>query len=360
MKWNSKKGLLVLGVLGGLLIAILAFSGNPKNMALCTACFIRDSAGAMKFHTSAVTQYFRPEIAGLMAGAFVMSLAKKEYHATTSKNVLIQFILGNILMIGALIFLGCTLRMVLRMAGGDLSAYIGLIGLILGVLTGTFFIKKGYSLGEKTAAAPINGAIWPIMILAIFILTVAFPSLFAQSETGPGSMHANRWLSLAVGLAFGAFAYYTRVCFTGSIRDAFIIKDYSRLLPILGIFLTMLVYNIIVGDFSLQAAGPIAHNQTLWNILSMYVVGFAGVLAGGCPVRQVIMAGSGSTDAGVAVLGMFSGAALAHNFALAAGPTTAESAGGPGVNGQIALIACLIILFILAFYGCYWAKKEGK
>ena len=40
--------------------------------------------------------------------------------------------------------------MVLRMAAGDLNAWVGLIGFALGVATGTFFLKKGYSLGRES------------------------------------------------------------------------------------------------------------------------------------------------------------------------------------------------------------------
>lgn len=44
---NSKKGLALVGVLVGLGMTLLAFSGNPANMAMCAACFIRDVAGSM-------------------------------------------------------------------------------------------------------------------------------------------------------------------------------------------------------------------------------------------------------------------------------------------------------------------------
>ena len=44
---NSKKGLALVGVVVGLLIAVLAATGNPGNMAICAACFIRDMAGSV-------------------------------------------------------------------------------------------------------------------------------------------------------------------------------------------------------------------------------------------------------------------------------------------------------------------------
>ena len=60
---------------------------------------------------------------------------------------------------------------------------------------------------------------------------------------------------------------------------------------------------------------PIAHSDGLWNFLGLYLTGFACVLLGGCPVRQLILSGEGNTDSAVTILGVFVGAAFAHNFA---------------------------------------------
>ena len=121
---SSKKTLLLSGVALGILACILAYFGNPKNMAICVACFIRDSAGAMKLHTAAVVQYFRPEIVGFVCGSFLIALATREYRSTAGSSPMLRFILGVIMMIGSLAFLGCPLRMVIRMAAGDLNAYV--------------------------------------------------------------------------------------------------------------------------------------------------------------------------------------------------------------------------------------------
>lgn len=58
MKFLDKTWKLALsGAVAGLLVALLAIYGNPANMAICVACFIRDSAGALKLHTAAPVQY---------------------------------------------------------------------------------------------------------------------------------------------------------------------------------------------------------------------------------------------------------------------------------------------------------------
>ena len=144
---ESKKTLALSGVVLGIVAAALAFFGNPKNMAICIACFIRDTAGAMKLHQAAVVQYVRPEIAGIVAGAFLISLITKEYRSTAGSSPMIRFVLGMIMMIGALVFLGCPLRMLIRMSAGDLNAYVALVGFVGGVFTGTAALKKGFSLG---------------------------------------------------------------------------------------------------------------------------------------------------------------------------------------------------------------------
>ena len=116
------------GAVIGLLVMLLAIYGNPANMAICVACFIRDTAGALKLHTAAPVQYFRPEIVGFVCGSFLLALLTKEYKSTAGSSPMVRFILGAAMMIGALVFLGCPLRMVLRMAAGDLNAWVALIG----------------------------------------------------------------------------------------------------------------------------------------------------------------------------------------------------------------------------------------
>lgn len=361
---KSKKGIFVFGIIAGIGAAILAANGNPKNMAFCIACFIRDSAGAMKMHNAEIVQYFRPEIVGLVLGSFIISLASREYRATAGSSPVIRFLLGVIMMIGALVFLGCPLRMVLRMSAGDVSSYIGIIGFIGGVGTGAYMLKKGFSLGRSYTCKKENGYIFPAILVFLFIISIA-TSLFVVSVKGPGSMSAPVVLSLGVGLLFGVIAQKTRMCFAGSIRDIILLKDFTLISVIGGLFLTMLVYNVATGNFKFVSFGPIAHAQTLWNILGMYVVGFAAVLLGGCPLRQLILSGSGSSDSVVTVLGMFVGSAICHNFGLAAKGAalkTAEKAaeiGGPGPNGKVAIIICIVVLFVISAIGIMKEKKAS-
>ncbi|MDD6920053.1 MAG: YedE family putative selenium transporter [Eubacteriales bacterium] len=360
---NLKVKLGIIGLICGAIAAALAYYGNPANMAFCIGCFLRDTAGALGLHQAAIVQYARPEIIGLVIGAFIISIATKEYKSTAGSSPMTRFVLGIIIMIGTLIFLGCPLRMVIRMSAGDLNAWVALIGFILGVGTGVIALKKGFSLGRAYTTNKVSGTVLPVLMFGVLLLAV-FTTVLKTSVAGPGSVHAPLAISLVGGLAFGALAQKSRMCFAGSIRDVMLMKNFDLLAVIGGVFVTMLIFNISMGKFvvGFDTPGVIAHSDHLWNILGMYAVGFAAVLAGGCPLRQLILSGQGSSDAAVTVFGMIFGAALCHNLKLASSGTALNPQTGalvPGavpLNGKIALIIGIVVLFIIAFTN---NRKEG-
>ena len=118
----TNRTIVLAGIAVGIAALLLTALGNPANMGFCIACFERDIAGALHLHSAKVVQYVRPEIIGLVLGAFLMSLTNKEFRAKAGSAPATHFVLGALVMIGALVFLGCPLRMVIRIAGGDLSA----------------------------------------------------------------------------------------------------------------------------------------------------------------------------------------------------------------------------------------------
>ena len=334
---DSKAKLAVGGAICGVVAVLLAILGNPGNMAICIACFIRDTAGALGMHQAAVVQYARPEIIGIVLGAFIISVVTKEYRSTAGSSPMIRFVLGIIIMIGALLFLGCPLRMVLRMAAGDLNAYVGLIGFVAGIATGIVALKQGFSLGRAHETNKMNGAVLPVLMLGILVMILMGSSLLIASEKGPGSMHAPVWLALIGGIVFGALAQKTRMCFAGSIRDIMLMKNFDLFSVIAALFGVMLIYNIATGNFHLSFSGqPVAHAQHLWKL---------------------VLAGQGSSDAAVTVAGMFVGSALCHNLKLASAAAAAATAeteavvGGPAIQGKIAGVICIVVLLIIAFAG---------
>lgn len=345
MSFFKKHGLVVgTGlVVGAIAIALVAF-GNPKNMGFCIACFLRDIAGGVGLHRAEVVQYVRPEIIGLVLGALIMSLVGKEFAPKGGSAPMIRFVLGFCVMVGALMFLGCPLRMMIRIGGGDLNAVVGLVGFVVGILVGIFFLNKGFSLKRTYDLPKLEGYMPSLIAIGLLLLLTLGAGLLFFSESGPGSMRAPVAIALAAGLIVGALAQKSRLCTVGGIRDALMFKDFHLLYGFIAIIITVFLGNLIVGSgvkFSFEGQ-PIAHTDGLWNALGMVLVGFASVLLGGCPLRQLILAGSGNADSGVAVIGMVVGAAFCHNFKLA------SSADGPTANGRIAVLICLAVVTLVA------------
>jgi len=314
-------------------------------MGFCIACFIRDIAGSLGLHQALKVQYMRPEILGLVLGALAASLATREFRTVGGSAPLTRFALGFFAIIGFLVFLGCPLRMILRLAGGDLNALLGLAGLITGVLCGVFLINKGYSLGRSQPLSKVGGYIFPGLVAILLIFAVTKPSFLLASPEGPGSMHAPLILALAAGLIVGTLAQRSRLCMVGGIRDFVLFRDTYLLIGFAAIFTTVLLGNLLLHTINLGFINqPVAHTDGLWNFLGMALGGLASVLLGGCPLRQLVSAAEGNTDSALTVLGMLVGAAVAHNFGLAATPQGVPPAGQMAVLGGLAVV-CLIGAF---------------
>ena len=332
-------GVILTGVIIGVAALLLAHTGNPGNMGFCIACFLRDTAGAMKLHSAAVVQYFRPETAGIALGAFIAALVTREFRSRGGSAPMTRFVLGVFVMVGALMFLGCPLRMLLRIGGGDANALVGLAGFAAGIGAGSYALNKGFTLRRSYPQGRLDGAFFPVLFTCLLLLSVAVPGLFAWSTEGPGSKHAPLVIALICGVAVGVAAQRSRFCTAGGIRDAFLFKDFHLLIGAGALVLTVLIGNIALGSFSFGFAGqPVAHTDGLWNFLGMALVGWASVLLGGCPLRQLVLAGEGDSDSAVTVLGMTCGAALCHNFGLA------SSADGPTVGGMIAVFVGFVVV----------------
>ena len=333
----------------GLLAILLQRAGNPANMGVCVACFTRDIAGAIGLHRADVVQYLRPEIIGFVLGAFAVSLMAREYRPRGGSAPLIRFFLGTFAAFGALVFLGCPWRAILGLAGGDWNAIIGMLGLIGGASIGVLFLKRGFTLGRAYNSNKAAGWVFPAVMLGLLLILVfrirfGEPGPLYFSVKGPGSMHAPIWISLAAGLAIGIVAQRSRFCTVGAYRDIFLAKDFHLASGVLGMLATAFVLNLLFKSFHPGFQNqPVAHTAQLWNFAGMVLSGLAFVLAGGCPGRQLILSGEGDADAAVFVMGLLTGAALAHNFAIA---STAKGASAFGPSAVVlGLVFCLIIGF---------------
>jgi YedE family putative selenium metabolism protein len=310
---------------------------------------MRDIAGALGLHRADVVQYLRPEIIGFILGGFITAYFFKEFRSRGGSSPIIRFCLGFFCMVGALVFLGCPVRMLIRLAGGDLNGITALLGIITGVLIGIYFLKSGYSLGRTKAESATSSLIIPFLMIIILEFAILTPHFIFASAKGPGSMHAPLIISLVAGLAVGFIAQRTRMCFVGGWRDIFLVKDFYLFSGLVSFFIGVLITNLALGNFStgLYHVGfsdqPIAHSMHTWNFLGMTLVGLTATLLGGCPLRQSILASEGDTDAGITLLGLFAGAAFAHNFFLASSPKWV------GEFGPIAVIIGLVFCTAIGF-----------
>jgi YedE family putative selenium metabolism protein len=346
----TRWGIIGVGAFIGVFAALLQKWGNPGDMGICVACFERDMAGAIGFHRAAVAQYMRPEIIGFVLGSLIAAYLFKEFRPRVGSAPIVRFMLGAFAMIGALIFLGCPWRALLRFSAGDGNAIFGLLGLIAGIWIGTRFLKNGYNLGRTEQTYTSVGWLLPLTILSFFILMLIFPQIQGEEKSGilfysikgPGSMHAPIIASLLLGLCIGFLAQRSRFCTMGAFRDLILFRQAHLFTGLAALAVCAFITNLIAGQFHPGFAGqPVAHTMGIWNFGGMVVAGLAFCLAGGCPGRQLFLAGEGDGDAAIFVLGMIVGAGFSHNFGLASSP---NGVGPHGIAAVIiGLLGCLFI-----------------
>jgi hypothetical protein len=343
----------------GLVAAALVLAGNPPNMGLCGACFLRDAAGALGLISSPDQQaapklaYLRPELGGVLAGALVAAFAGRRFKARSGSHAASRFALAVWMAIGALVFLGCPFRMLQRLGGGDLNAWVGLAGLLAGVFAGMGFERRGYSIGSTSpVAAPVgtHAHVVAVILGAAFVAGGVLVGPGAGAAGGPPP-RAPALASLGGGLVAGVLLSATGFCAISAARQVFTPR---RTMLVAAVALvaaygaTMLVAGRLRASFDGQ---PVAHRDAIWNFAAMVLVGLTGALAGGCPVRQLVMAGEGNGDAFVAVLGLLLGGAVAHNLGLASSPD------GPTTAGKVAVILGIVYA---AGYGAWAVRARAR
>ncbi|MHC4917849.1 MAG: YedE family putative selenium transporter [Planctomycetota bacterium] len=340
----SALGIIVVGLLIGGLAATLQKLGNPANMGVCVACFTRDIAGSLGLQNK--LQYLRPEIPAFCLGAFIAALIFREFRPRTGSAPIIRFILGMFAMIGALIFLGCPWRAILRLAGGDWNAILGIAGLGVGIAVGVQFLKIGFSLGRSYPSRAVAGLAIPFVMLALLLLAIFYPQFGEEGNAAlyrsPNIPFAPVWASIVAGLVIGFLAQRTRFCIVGGLRDLILMRDFHLLSGVAAFLVAAFVMNLIYRQFNPGFEGqPAAHTVHWLNFAGMALAGLAFTLAGGCPGRQVFLSGEGDGDAALFVLGMLTGAAVSHNFLMV----------GKGPQAPYIVVIGLIVVGLIGIVG---------
>ncbi len=345
--------ILMAGLIVGIADLVLVFLGNPSNMGFCIACFERDIAGAIGLHHPWKQAWIRPEIIGILLGAFIAALFSKEFRARGGASPVSHFLLGMFVVIGAMAFLGCPLRMIIRLGGGDLNAVVALVGFIVGIAVGVVWLKQGFMMGRTQKQGQSESYVLPAMLIGLLVLVIFLPvfkeggPIFVGAQGHPGcegtpiSQGIGILFTLGIGLVVGIIAQRSRLCLAGGIRDLMLIRSGLLVSGFITILAVVLIGNLILGKFNPGFENqPIAHTAHLWNFMGMALVGLGSTLLGGCPLRQLVLAGNGNTDSGLSVLGMVSGAAIAHNFGLVKAAS---------IYGKGAVILGLVLVMVIGF-----------
>jgi len=332
-------------VIIGAFSSILSYKGNPINTGICISCFMENYAGGLKLHNNTYMQYLRPEITFIILGSFLSSLIRKEFAIRINNSLFYSFIGGFFMIIGSAIFIGCPIKMLLKLAGGDLNSIAGIFGLITGVYIAVYILKEGIDTSFfKTAKINknISSLIFIIFIVTIFITYLMFPFVFAESTTGGGAERAPLFVSIILSFIIGFFAQTSRFCVTGAIRNSLILKNNFGFIALIALIFTAFTLNLFLKQFHLGIYGQSgSHIQWHWSFLGMLLTGYIAVIIDGCPFRQLVKSGEGDINAQIAFVGMLIGGAIVQNFNIL------SDASGPTTSGKIWLLIGFILFSLI-------------
>ncbi|GAB4369995.1 MAG: YedE family putative selenium transporter [Deltaproteobacteria bacterium] len=315
------------GLFGGAAI-LLTVLGNPVSTGLCASCFLVNVAGAIGLHGSATQSYLRPEILGIVLGAFFAAAASKEFRVRGGSSPLLRFVGGGLILLGCEVFIGCPIKALLRTAGGGAVGLVGLAGLSAGVLFSVPFLRDGFAMPSKTVLPEPAGLVFPGAAFLLLLASSAGASVFAPPAAGGGAHHAPFAVSAVAGLFFGAAGQRSRFCVTGSIQHAAIARDFREAAGTLSFLAVALLLNAGLGSFlPTLAFEPGAHTDFFWAFLAMAMVGFGAILLAGCPFRQLVQASTGDLDALAGVAGMLAAAGLSVSLGIGSSPAGVTGAG---------------------------------
>jgi hypothetical protein len=341
LDWNFLM-VIAAGFAMGLFGVLLAVLGNPENSGICVSCFMENSAGALGLHANPRMQYLRPELIGFVLGAALCALLSREFRSRGGSAPLARLAAGIFLIVGCAVFIGCPIKLFLRVTAGDLAAAAGVVGLLAGVWLGLQGLARGVDLGRAQPERGGTGWLVPAGAVLLLLFLLVPPAFVAFSARGSAAQHAPWLISLGAGLLLGALAQRSRFCITGSVRDALLMGTRTPLLwGLLAFVLVAVGVNLATGQFRLALYGqPGAHLEHLWSFLGMFLVGWLSMLVGGCPFRQLVKAGEGDADAGLVVVGMLVGGGLVQSWGIAA------TAAGVPLTGKAAVLVGLAFVLV--------------
>jgi YedE family putative selenium metabolism protein len=337
--WAATRLDLLSGIAVGLAGAGLVLLGNPRNSGICASCFAENVAGALRLHGDPRMAYLRPELPGFVLGATLAALIGRGFQARSGSAPLVRFFVGAFLIVGSAVFLGCPIKVMLRLAGGDLTAVAGLVGLVAGAWAGVRFLQQGFFLGKSQRTGALAGWVLPAAMALLAAASLFAPAAFTGGLVGAAREHAPPIASLGIAVAVGALAQRSKFCVSGALRNFFLTRNARMLGGLLLLAVAALGVNLAGGLFHPGLYDqPGSHLDWGWSAAGMFLVGLGAVLIGGCPFRQLVMAGEGDTDAGAAVLGMLVAGGLVQSWGLR------STIAGATPAGKLAVLIGLVLV----------------
>ncbi len=329
----------IYAILAAVCATLLTKFGNPIDGGISISCFLRDIAGALGMHEILQFSYIRPEIIAIVFGSTIIVMLKKGFQPTASSYALMYLVIGMVMAFSIFVFVGCPMRLVLRLAGGDPSALFALPGFIFGIWIATHVLEFNFTPAPKQKISPIPAGLFHCGILLLAILLILKPLGITLTH----SRHAPLLASLVFGSIFGIAAQQGKLCFVSGFRNVFLIRDFTWLVGTLIFIITALVINAVLGQLHIGKQ-VIGSDDLLWNFLSMVQIGMASTFIGGCPLRQLICASQGNTDSALCIIGITIGASLAYNLNIAFSGGSLELIGKIAVGGGIILLLVIGML----------------
>lgn len=142
----------------GVVAALLAVGAQvffnlqpPPAYAICMTCHPRDMISWIANHLTGTTWEIAPVSAswpllttlGLLAGAWLAARQHGEVRRVSLGRRGVGLLCGLLAMNAGLVALGCPTRLVLFTAYGDGLALVGTLGVAIGVLAGTWLLRRG-------------------------------------------------------------------------------------------------------------------------------------------------------------------------------------------------------------------------
>lgn len=121
----------------------------PEAYGICMACHARDLLDWTINRTAgthlavAPVSFVFPVLTtiGVLLGALLGSTTSKEFRWSSPDDSRKTFFYGALVMNSALLAGGCSIRLLLRSAAGEVLGLLGFIGMVAGVILGTFWLR---------------------------------------------------------------------------------------------------------------------------------------------------------------------------------------------------------------------------